>query len=398
MNQGQRPASTLEWLECFNCHRACDADGLRSLCSRCGGVLLARYRLDEAARRLTRETLRSRPASLWRYAEVLPGADDPVSLGEGMTPLHEARFLAHSMGLERLWIKDESRNPTGSFKARGMSAAVTMARRLGARRLALATAGNAGGAAAAYGALAGLSVDLFMPDDAPQPFRLESTACGATVHLLPGDIADCGLRVRERSDDEGWFDLSTLREPYRLEGKKTMGYELAEQLDWNAPDVVIFPTGGGTGVIGIWKAFEEMRQLGLTRDGRRPRMVAVQAAGCAPLVRAFEEGRKRAERWPDPRTYAVGLRVPTALGDSLVLRALRESGGTALAVSDEEVAAGQLAMARGEGIFAAPEGGATLAAAQKLFERGWIRRDEAVVLFNTGSGVKYPRIPGFLVP
>ncbi len=398
MAETRHPTSTLEWLECSSCSLAHDTTKLRGVCLECGGVLLARYRLDEAARTLTPESLATRQPDQWRYAEVLPGSDDPVTLGEGMTPLHQARFLGQDMGLGRLFIKDEALNPTGSFKARGMSTAVTMARLLGARRLALPSAGNAGGAAAAYGALAGLSVDLFLPDSTPQPFRLEAAACGATVHLLHGDIADCGVVVRDRAESDGWLDLSTLREPYRLEGKKTMGYELAEQLDWELPDVVIYPTGGGTGLIGMWKAFEEMEQLGLIASGRRPRMVAVQAEGCAPIVRAFENGEPRATRWESPHTYASGLCVPAAIGDRLILQALRESGGTAIAVTDAEMAEGQLAMARGEGIFPAPEGGATVAAARKLAATGTVDRDERVVLFNTGSGLKYPRIPGLRVP
>jgi len=398
MPEYELPASTLEWLECARCRAAWDVERLHGLCAKCEGVLLARYRLDEAARTLTAEALAERPASLWRYAEVLPASEAPVSLGEGWSPLHRARFLGHALGLQRLFVKDESLNPTGSFKARGMTTAVSMCRKLGARRLALPSAGNAGGAAAAYGALAGLSVDLFLPTDTPAPFRLESVAYGATVHLVAGDIADCGARVRDAAEAEGWFDLSTLREPYRLEGKKTMGYELAEQFDWRLPDVVVYPTGGGTGLIGMWKAFEELEQLGLIESGRRPRMVVVQAAGCAPIVRAFEAGVDSAERWPEPRTYASGLRVPSGVGDALTLQAVRESGGTALAVTDDEMAAGQLELARGEGIFPAPEGGATVAAAHKLVEQGRIAADERVVLFNTGSGLKYPKIPGLHVP
>jgi threonine synthase len=389
--------STLEWLECSRCRKAHGVDALSSLCEACDGVLLARYRLDEAARTLVPERLCDRAPNQWRYAEVLPGADVIVSLGEGLTPLLPARFLGRALGLDRLFIKDEGLNPTGSFKARGMSAAVTMARRCGARSLALPSAGNAGGAAAAYGALAGLSVDLFLPKDTPEPFRLEAAAYGATVHLVRGDISDCGARMRRRAEGEGWFDLSTLREPYRIEGKKTMGYELAEQFGWELPEVIIYPTGGGTGLIGMWKAFEELEQLGLLRSSRRPRMVSVQAAGCAPIVRAFEAGAGRATPWEEPQTYASGLRVPSLLGDRLVLQALRESGGTALAVTDDEMATAQLEMARGEGIFPAPEGAATLVAARRLVERGQVERGDRVVLFNTGSGLKYPKIPGLRV-
>ena len=385
-------------LDCSLCEATFSAGGLESVCRSCGGVLLARYRLDEASATLTPEALRDRPPNQWRYSEVLPGSEEPVSLGEGMTPLIEARRLGAALGIERLYVKDESLNPTGSFKARGMSAAVTMARRLGAERLALPSAGNAGGAAAAYGALAGLPVDVFLPADTPWPFRLEAAAYGARIHLVEGDIADCGHEVRSRGQREGWFDLSTLREPYRLEGKKTMGYELAEQFGWELPEVVVYPTGGGTGLVGMWKAFGELEGLGLLRSKARPKMVSVQAAGCAPIVRAFESGLAQAARWPDPSTYASGLRVPSAVGDRLILQALRESRGTALAVADEEMAEGQLVMARREGIFGAPEGGAAVAAVQRLAQRDRIRADDRVVVFNTGSGLKYPEIPKLRVP
>ena len=389
--------STLEWLECSRCHVAHDAKALRALC-RCGGVLLARYRLEEAAATMTREAIASRPPSLWRYAEVLPGSDDPVTLGEGMTPLLPLRFLGPQLGAGSVLLKDEGLNPTGSFKARGMATAITMARALGARHVALPSAGNAGSAAAAYGALAGLAVELFLPDETPEPFRLEAAAHGATIHLLRGTIADCGRAMRESDGAKGWFDLSTMKEPYRVEGKKTLGYELAEQLGWTLPDVIVYPTGGGTGLIGMWKAFEEMEQLGLIRATRRPRMVSVQAAGCAPIVEAFEAGAAKAAPWSDARTYASGLRVPSPYADTLILQALHESDGTAVAVTDDEMAAAQLELARGEGIFACPEGGATLAAARKLSADGFFSGSDTLVLFNTGTGLKYPRIPGLRVP
>jgi threonine synthase len=396
--QTRAARSTLEWLECSRCHGVHDPRAIQGLCSACGGVLLARYRLDEAARTLTPAALLRRPPTLWRYAEVLPGSGDPVTLGEGLTPLHRADFLAGAVGIEKLYIKDESLNPTGSFKARGMTTAITMARALGIRRLALPSAGNAGGAAAAYGALAGLAVDVYLPEDTPAPFRLEAAAYGAVIHLVAGDISACGARVREEAPHQGWFDLSTLREPYRLEGKKTMGYEIAEQLGFRLPDAVVYPAGGGTGLVGIWKAFEELGQLGLVDPASKPRMIAVQAAGCAPIVKAFHEGAATATPWPNPRTYAAGLRVPSAVGDALMLRVLRESNGTALIVTDEEMAAAQLEMARGEGIFPAPEGGAVLAAARKLAQEGQLLPDQTVVLLNTGSGLKYPKIPGFKTP
>jgi threonine synthase len=311
-----------------------------------------------------------------------------------MTPLRPAAHLARSLDLTRLYIKDESVQPTGSFKARGMTTAVTMARRLGAKRLALPSAGNAGGAATAYGALAGLPVDLFLPLDTPAPFRLEARACGAEVHLIDGDIRHCGARVREGAATEGWFDLSTFREPYRVEGKKTLGYEIAEQLGWELPEAIVYPTGGGTGLVGMWKAFEELERLGLVRGARRPRMIVVQASGCAPLVRAHEAGAPHARAWDDPRTCALGLRVPATLGDHLVLDAVRESGGTAVSVSDAEIVAGQLDFARSEGVFACPEGGAALAGLRRLVASQGVGRDERIVLFNTGTGLKYPRIPG----
>ena len=389
--------STLEWLECSRCHVAASADEPRRLC-RCGGVLLARYRLEEAARTMTPAALASRPPTMWRYAEVLPGSDDPLTLGEGMTPLLPVRFLAAQLGLETVLLKDEGGNPSGSFKARGMAAAITMARAHGIRRIALPSAGNAGGAAAAYGAHAGMEVMLFLPEDTPEPFRLEAAAHGAVVRYVRGDIADCGRAMREREDASDWFDLSTLREPYRVEGKKTLGYEIAEQLGWTLPDVIIYPTGGGTGLIGMWKAFEEMEQLGLIATGRRPRMVAVQASGCAPIVEAFESGATKAAAWDGARTYASGLRVPSPLGDTLILQAVRDSGGTAIAVADGEIAEGLLAMARGEGIFACPEGGATLAAARRLVASGFIAPADRLVLFNTGTGLKYPKVPGLVVP
>ncbi len=391
------PRSTLGWLECSACQNVSDVDRPQGTCDRCGGALLARYRLDEAARTLTREVLVERPANLWRYGELLPGTEVALSLGEGYTPLLPALYLGAALEIERLWIKDESLNPTGSLKARGMACAVTMARRYGLRRLALSSSGNDGGAASAYAALAGLGIDVFFPADTPEPFLLEATVFGARVHVGGENIAECGARVRELRQSEGWFDLSTLREPWRLEGNKTLGFEIAEQLDWRLPDVIVYPTGGGTGLIGMWKAFEELGQLGWI-DDRRPRMVAVQAEGCAPIVQAWKEGREVAERIVNPRTYASGLRVPATIGDRLILRAIRESNGTALTVTDKEMAAGQLDLARSEGIFAAPEGGATVAAIRELVRRGSIAPGDRVVLVNTGSGLKYPRIPDLRLP
>ena len=386
--------STLQKLDCSRCGREHDSAVLQSVCRDCGEVLLARFDLAAAASTMTREAVAAREASLWRYAEVLPGSEAPVTLGEGWTPLHRAERLGAELGLEALWVKDESVQPTGSFKARGMTTAVTMAARLGAPSLALPSAGNAGGAAAAYGALAGLPVTLYLPSWTPEPFVREARVHGAEVHLRDGDIAACGAEVRSRTAETGWFDLSTLREPYRLEGKKTMGYELAEHFDGDLPDVVLYPTGGGTGLIGMWKAFAELEELGWVREGRRPRMVVVQAEGCAPMVRAFERGDERAEPWADPETYAAGLRVPGGIGDHLILGAVRESNGTALVVADTAMAAAQERLARLEGIYGAPEGGAVVAALGTLVRSGWIGRDERVVVFNTGSGLKYPDPPG----
>jgi threonine synthase len=389
--------SNLEWLECSRCHVAYDAKEPVGLC-RCGGILLARYRLDEASRTMTAAAIASRPPNLWRYAEVLPGSSDPITLGEGMTPLLKLSFLARSLGVDNVHLKDEALNPTGSFKARGMATAVTMARTLGIRRIALPSAGNAGSAAAAYGACAGLLVDLFLPEDTPAPFRLEAAAYGARVHLVRGDISACGRAMREHDEADDWFDLSTMREPYRVEGKKTLGYEIAEQLGYKLPDVIVYPTGGGTGLVGMWKAFEEMVQLGLIAAGPRPRMVAVQAENCAPIVRAFSSGVEKAAPWVDPRTYASGLKVPAPLADGLILQAVRESEGTAVTVTDEEMAKAQLELARGEGVFACPEGGASLAAARKLVASGFIAPTDTLVLFNTGTGLKYPKVPGLRVP
>ena len=377
-------------LECTRTGARCDLDGLHNL-SEAGAPLFARYDLAAARAAVSRDELAGRTPSMWRYREVMPlrAGDAAVTLDEGWTPLRRARRLGDWCGFDRLWVKDESVNPTGSFKARGLSAAVTAAAARGAVKVAIPTAGNAGGALAAYAAAAGLECHVFMPRDTPAAFQVEVTACGGRLELVDGLITDCGRIVGERREAEGWFDMSTLKEPYRAEGKKTMGYELAEQFGWSLPDVVVYPTGGGTGLIGMWKAFEELEQLGWIEPGRRPRMVSVQAAGCAPIVRAFEAGRESAEPWADARTIASGLRVPGAVADFLMLRALRESGGTAVAVTDEELIARSRDLARHTGIFPAPEGGATLAALLALKDRGWLGGGERVVLFNTGSGYKY---------
>jgi threonine synthase len=363
---------------------------LHNLCTSCGKPLLVRYDLDRAAATLTKESLRDRGSDLWRYREVLPVEHDEniVSLGEGWTPLVRASRLGKQLGLDNLFIKDESQNPTQSFKARGMTAAVSMAKELGARKLAVPSAGNAAGALAAYAARAGLEAFIFMPRDTPRANVIECEQTGAQVTLMDGLITDCGAEVGRRKEAEGWFDVSTLKEPYRIEGKKTLGYEVAEQMDWQLPDVIIYPTGGGTGLIGMWKAFDEMEQMGWI-GSKRPRMVTVQAEGCAPIVKAFVDGKQFADEFPNAHTTASGLRVPKAIGDFMILDALRSSGGTAIAVTDDELIAATLEIGAAEGIFCAPEGAACLPALRKLMASGAVKTDESVVLFNTGSGVKY---------
>ncbi|MEP6741627.1 MAG: threonine synthase [bacterium] len=377
-------------LECAACHLEHEARRLLNLCRECGKPLLVRYDLERAGRTLTKESLAGRRSDLWRYSEVLPveNEENIVSLGEGWTPLLRAERLGKEVGIKNLYIKDESQNPTQSFKARGMSAAVSMAKELGATKLAVPSAGNAAGALAAYAARAGLECFIFMPNDTPRANVIECEQTGAHVTLMAGLITDCGAEVARRKDAEGWFDVSTLKEPYRVEGKKTLGYELAEQFNWVLPDVIIYPTGGGTGLIGMWKAFDEMEQMGWI-DSRRPRMVTVQASGCAPIVRAFETGKRFADEFPDAATVASGLRVPKAIGDFLILDALRESGGTAVEVTDEELIAATKEIGAAEGIFCAPEGAACLPALKKLIDEDLVKSDERVVLFNTGAGVKY---------
>jgi threonine synthase len=378
--------STLTHLECSRCKKQHPFDKLINLCE-CGGPLLARYDLTAAKKTFAPEIIRTRAATMWRYRELLPG-ERRVSLGEGMTPLVHAKRLGERMGLKALYVKDEGLNPTGSFKARGLSAAVTMAKELGAKTLAIPTAGNAGGALAAYAAQAGIPCVIVMPADTPLANQIESRAFGADVRKLDGLISDCGKYVAEHKEREGWYEVSTLKEPYRIEGKKTMGLEVWEQFGGKLPDVIIYPTGGGVGMIGMWKAFEELEALGLI--GRaRPRMVTVQAAGCAPIVEAFQKGAESSEFWKNAATVASGLRVPKALGDFLVLNAIRQSGGSAVAATDEEMLAAGRELAAMEGIFAAPEGAASVVAARKLHADGWIKADEKVVLFNTGCGYKY---------
>ncbi|PYQ82025.1 MAG: threonine synthase [Acidobacteria bacterium] len=356
----------------------------------CGAPLLARYDLDKATA-WSRETLRGRVPNMWRYRELMPlfDGEEPITLGEGFTPLVHARALGATIGLDRLYIKDESLNPTNSFKARGQAAAITRAKYIGATTIALPTAGNAGNAAAAYSAAARLACEVFIPKDAKRPFIDECRLYGANVTLVDGLITDAGRLAAEKGAPLGWYDVSTLKEPYRIEGKKTMGYELAEQMNWTLPDWIVYPTGGGTGMVGMWKAFDEMERIGWLPRGKRPKMVSVQAEQCAPIVRAFQRGEERAQPWEGAKTIADGLRVPRAIGDFLILRAVRESCGTAIAVSDRSMIDGMLAIGKCQGISAAPEGGAAWVAIQRLTAEGSIKPHESVVLFNTGGALKY---------
>jgi threonine synthase len=379
----------LTHLECSRCGWQFERGKLHGLCE-CGGPLLARYDLAKLRAEWSRDSLSRGPATTWRYAPALPVSDPAsiVSLGEGMTPLVRARRLGRKFGASDLWLKDDGVNPTGTFKARGMSCAISMCVELGVKKVAVPSAGNAAGAAAAYAAAAGIEAHIFMPRDVPRANYIECRAAGARVTLVDGLISDCARIVNERKQAEGWFDLSTLKEPYRIEGKKTMGYELAEQFDWRLPDAILYPCGGGVGLIGMWKAFQEMEALGWI-SSQRPKMIAVQAAGCPPIVRAFEEGKPSSDFYPNAQTLASGLRVPKALGDFLALEAVRSSGGTAIAVSDEEILDGVAELAASEGIFAAPEGGACVAAAKRLFANGFVQPSARVAIYNTGSGLKY---------
>jgi threonine synthase len=371
----------IAYLECTRCGQHLSADRPQNICPKDGGVLYVRYDLASLKGKLRPETLSGRVANMWRYAEVLPDAT-PVTLGEGFTPMLLSREHAG------VYIKDEGLNPTGSFKARGMSAAVTMARHYGLKKLAAPSAGNAGGALAAYAAAADIEAHIFMPKDVPMANRMECDYYGAHVTLVDGLIGDCGRMVAERKEKEGWFDVSTLKEPFRVEGKKTMGYEVAEQLEWKLPQGIVYPTGGGVGMIGMWKAFDEMEELGWI-GSERPRMITVQAAGCAPIVSAWEAGKSASETWAGAATFAAGLRVPKAYGDTLILDILRKSQGTAVAATDEEILAAMRHWAGVEGVFAAPEGAASLVAYQKLRSSGFFSAEDKVVLFNTGSAYKY---------
>ena len=371
----------ISYIECTRCGEHLSADRPQNVCPKDGGVLYVRYDLASLRGKVRREDLAGRVASMWRYAEVLPDAL-PVTLGEGFTPMISSREFPH------VFIKDEGLNPTGSFKARGMSTAVTMARHYGLKKLAAPSAGNAGGALAAYAAAAGIEAHIFMPKDVPLANRMESDYYGAHVTLVNGLISDCARIVSERKEKEGWFDVSTLKEPFRVEGKKTMGYEVVEQLGWKMPKGIIYPTGGGVGMIGMWKAFDEMEQLGWSGP-ERPKMVSVQAAGCAPIVKAWEAGKSSAEMWTGAATFAAGLRVPKAYGDYLILDIIKKSEGTAVAATDDEILDAVRHWASVEGVFAAPEGAASLVAYRKLRASGFFGADDTVVLFNTGTAYKY---------
>ena len=373
-------------LECSRCAQIYDPNLPQNLCTECGKPLFARYALDKIAQTWDKASLSERDPSMWRYAELLPVVDSRhiVSLNESITPLLSAQRLAASLGLETLWVKDESRLPTGSFKARGLAMAVSRAKELGLTKLAIPSAGNAATALSSYAAQAGMEAHIFMPQDAPPFNRNTCQLAGANVTLIDGLITDAGKIVAERKGDEGWFDVSTLKEPYRVEGKKTMGLEIAEQLDWELPDVIIYPTGGGTGIVGMWKVFQELETIGWI-DAKRPRMISVQSSGCAPIVKAWQDGATEAEPWANAQTTAAGLRVPQAVGDFLILDAIYQSGGAAIAVTDDEIQEAMATLATHEGILACPEGAATVAGLCKLVEAKDIQPENRVVLFNTGG-------------
>jgi threonine synthase len=378
-------------LECPNCGKVFSSGKIQTFCQDCQSPLLARYDLDTARKHLDRDAIRHRPRGMWRWVELLPIQDPQniVSLGEGDTSLLPVPNLGSQLGLSNLFVKDESTNPTGSFKARGLAAAISKATELGIKKGVIPSAGNAGGALAAYAARAGIQAIIYMPKDTPRANIVESRIAGAQVVLVSGNISDAARLASEKAHLEDWFDFSTFKEPYRVEGKKIMGYELAEAFYWKLPDVILYPTGGGTGLVGMWKAFEELEKLGWLQDAKRPRMVAVQAEGCAPVVKAFETGASVCDFWTNAHTMASGLRVPKSFADRLILKDLYTSNGTAIAVSDAAILEAQQKMSMLEGIFPAPEGAATLAALEKLVQQKWIHPSERIVLFNTGSGLKY---------
>ena len=382
--------SYLTHLECTYCHATYPGDEVIRLCAECSKVLYPRYDLAGARDALNPDELKNRPANMWRYFEVMPVLDEAnvITLGEGFTPIFKAERLGDKIGASAVYIKDEGLNPTASFKARGLSAAVSKAKELGITKLTMPSAGNAAGAMAAYAAKGGMEAYVFMPKDAPEANQIEVSISGGDLTLIDGLISDAGVLSRKRAAEEGLFDVSTLQEPYRVEGKKTMGYEIAEQSDWELPDAIIYPTGGGTGIVGMWKAFAEMEEMGWIGP-KRPKMYAVQAEGCAPIVRAFREGAEFAEPWENAQTMAAGIRVPGAIGDYLILGAIRESGGGALTVTDDEMKYYMSLVASLEGMFICPEGAATAVALNKLLVAGDLSPDENILLLNTGSGLKY---------
>lgn len=378
-------------LKCSECGLSYNPELIQTFCPECQAPLFAIYDLESARKHLDRDEMLRRPRGMWRWHELLPvhQNENMVTLGEGDTPLLHLPRVGQAVGLPNLYTKDESLNPTGSFKARGLAVAISKAKELGVKRVIIPTAGNAGGAMAAYAARSGLEACIYMPKDTPYANIEESRIAGAQVILIDGLISEAAGMAGERARKEGWFDVSTFKEPYRTEGKKVMGYELAEQFGWTLPDVIVYPTGGGTGLVGMWKAFKELAAMGWLENARRPRMVSVQAAGCAPVVKAFHEGAQFCDFWVGAQTLASGLRVPKSFADQQILRDLRESGGNAVAVLDDDILQAQMLMASKEGIFAAPEGAATLAATEQLVKEGWIQSGETVVLFNTGTGLKY---------
>jgi len=383
--------SYLTHLQCSVCEKNYPANKIHTFCPDCQAALLVRYNLDAARQHVDRDKISTRLKGMWRWYEFLPVLDQKnmVTLGEGDTPLLHLPRLGNALGLSNIFVKDESSNPTGSFKARGLSSAVSKAKELGIKKVIIPTAGNAGGAMAAYAARADMQALIYMPKDTPNANIEESRIAGAEVVLVDGLISDAAGMAGEKARADGWFDLSTFKEPYRMEGKKIMGYELAENFHWSLPDVIIYPTGGGTGLVGMWKAFHELEQLGWLDDTKRPRMVSVQAEGCAPVPRAFLKGASFCDFWTNAHTLASGLRVPKSFADHLILESLYKSKGTAIAVSDAEILESQSQLGRMEGIFAAPEGAATLAALKKLIQQNWVNSEESIVLFNTGSGLKY---------
>ncbi len=381
----------LTHLKCYECHKTYDCSQVQTYCLDCQAPLLAQYDLESASIVLDQNEFRTRPLGMWRWHEILPVHNEfnRIFLGEGDTPLLHLTNLGARLGLTHLYAKDESLNPTGTFKARGLSAAVSKAKELGIKKVIIPTAGNAGGAMAAYAARGGMNAFIVMPKDTPEANIIESRITGASIQLVDGLISEAARVSEERARLEGWFDVSTFKEPYRVEGKKTMGYELAESFHWELPEVIVYPTGGGTGLVGMWKAFKEMMLMGWVRNQTQPRMVAVQSDGCAPVVEAFLANSPGCDFWQGAQTIASGLRVPKSFADRIILNDLRESNGNAVAVSDIEILEAQKTLAKSEGIFAAPEGAATLAGLLKLLDQNWVQKDERVVLFITGTGLKY---------